>query len=223
MSLMEPPPLITHGAPPFKVSVSPRGTASIMEWVSNCNHTTLQSSFQPMSVYLHWKWFHYTWSVGSQHCWHLYRMWSTCWSYCQTCPVGHIVWRWSSQSTVKCGMLAGDFLLGTNILLLGPQHLLHYPGQLLCAHHKGVLEWEKSWDSTLPTRQGCGDRCFWLFFSKTAVVCWYLNSLFSEGYWSVLLSMSVVDGRMDSLGTVPNTAHRPPWKTSHRKSSQSSP
>ncbi len=27
--------------PPFEVSIKSRGTASIMEWVSNCKHTTL--------------------------------------------------------------------------------------------------------------------------------------------------------------------------------------
>ncbi|XP_030262348.1 uncharacterized protein LOC115574863 [Sparus aurata] len=52
--------------PPFEVSITYRGTASIMEW---------------------------------------------------TCPVGHIVWRWCSQPTVKYGILAGDFMLATNILL----------------------------------------------------------------------------------------------------------
>ncbi|CAL9689627.1 unnamed protein product [Knipowitschia caucasica] len=36
-----------------------------------------------------------------------------------TCPVGHIVWRWGSQPYVKYGMLTGDFMLATNILLSG--------------------------------------------------------------------------------------------------------
>lgn len=30
--------------PPFEVSITYRGTASIMEWVSGCSHTTLQTS-----------------------------------------------------------------------------------------------------------------------------------------------------------------------------------
>lgn len=40
----------------------------------------------------------------------------------QTCPVGHIVWRWCSQPTVKYGILAGDFMLATNILLSGSNY-----------------------------------------------------------------------------------------------------
>lgn len=36
-----------------------------------------------------------------------------------TCPHGHIVWRWSSQSTLEYGMLIGDFMLAVNILLSG--------------------------------------------------------------------------------------------------------
>ncbi|XP_054461501.1 zinc finger protein 454-like [Anoplopoma fimbria] len=35
------------------------------------------------------------------------------------CPRGHVVWSWTSQPTFKFGMLAGDFMLGTNILLSG--------------------------------------------------------------------------------------------------------
>ncbi|XP_015251285.1 PREDICTED: uncharacterized protein LOC107098251, partial [Cyprinodon variegatus] len=35
------------------------------------------------------------------------------------CSRGHLVWRWSSQSLFKFGMLAGDFMLATNILLSG--------------------------------------------------------------------------------------------------------
>ncbi|KAG5281254.1 hypothetical protein AALO_G00069120 [Alosa alosa] len=57
--------------PPFEVSFTRRGTASIMEW---------------------------------------------------TCPVGHTVWRWSSQPTVRYGMLAGDFMLASNILLSGSNY-----------------------------------------------------------------------------------------------------
>ncbi|KAF1384369.1 hypothetical protein PFLUV_G00117620 [Perca fluviatilis] len=56
---------------PFEVSITSRGTASILKW---------------------------------------------------TCPIGHIVWRWSSQPTVKYGMLAGDFMLATNILLSGSNY-----------------------------------------------------------------------------------------------------
>ncbi|XP_065109929.1 uncharacterized protein [Paramisgurnus dabryanus] len=57
--------------PPFEVSITRRGTASIMEW---------------------------------------------------TCPIGHSVWRWTSQPTVKYGMLAGDFMLANNILLSGSNY-----------------------------------------------------------------------------------------------------
>ena len=39
--------------------------------------------------------------------------------YSQTCPAGHIVWRWCSQPSVKYGMMAGDFMLACNILLSG--------------------------------------------------------------------------------------------------------
>ncbi|ROL51087.1 hypothetical protein DPX16_14618 [Anabarilius grahami] len=39
-----------------------------------------------------------------------------------TCPNGHIVWRWSSQPTVKYRMQAGDFMLATNILLSGSNY-----------------------------------------------------------------------------------------------------
>uniref|UniRef100_A0A8C6UNC1 Uncharacterized protein n=1 Tax=Neogobius melanostomus TaxID=47308 RepID=A0A8C6UNC1_9GOBI len=35
------------------------------------------------------------------------------------CPNGHTVWRWTSQRYFKYGMLAGDFMLGCNILLSG--------------------------------------------------------------------------------------------------------
>ncbi|KAK7898837.1 hypothetical protein WMY93_019690 [Mugilogobius chulae] len=35
------------------------------------------------------------------------------------CPNGHTVWKWSSQRYFKFGMLAGDFMLGVNILLSG--------------------------------------------------------------------------------------------------------
>ncbi|XP_074469043.1 uncharacterized protein LOC141754103 [Sebastes fasciatus] len=35
------------------------------------------------------------------------------------CPHGHVVWSWTSQPTFKFGMLAGDFMLGTNVLLSG--------------------------------------------------------------------------------------------------------
>ncbi|XP_020786323.2 uncharacterized protein LOC110165467 [Boleophthalmus pectinirostris] len=35
------------------------------------------------------------------------------------CPNGHTVWNWSSQRYFKCGMLAGDFMLGVNVLLSG--------------------------------------------------------------------------------------------------------
>ncbi|KAL7382143.1 hypothetical protein ABVT39_017505 [Epinephelus coioides] len=35
------------------------------------------------------------------------------------CPRGHVVWSWTSQPTFKFGMLAGDLLLGMNILLSG--------------------------------------------------------------------------------------------------------
>ncbi|XP_073721216.1 uncharacterized protein [Misgurnus anguillicaudatus] len=35
------------------------------------------------------------------------------------CPNGHTVWKWSSQRYFKYGMLAGDFMLGVNILLSG--------------------------------------------------------------------------------------------------------
>ncbi|XP_078123337.1 uncharacterized protein LOC144528554 isoform X1 [Sander vitreus] len=35
------------------------------------------------------------------------------------CPLGHIVWSWTSQPSFKSGMSAGDFLLGANILLSG--------------------------------------------------------------------------------------------------------
>ncbi|XP_068423204.1 zinc finger protein ZFP2-like [Clinocottus analis] len=38
------------------------------------------------------------------------------------CPRGHIVWSWTSQPTFKFGMLAGDFMLGTNILLSGSNY-----------------------------------------------------------------------------------------------------
>lgn len=37
----------------------------------------------------------------------------------QVCPQGHVVWNWTSQPAFKFGMLAGDFMLGTNILLSG--------------------------------------------------------------------------------------------------------
>ncbi|XP_076125954.1 uncharacterized protein LOC143105746 [Alosa pseudoharengus] len=57
--------------PPFEVSITARGTASIMEW---------------------------------------------------TCPAGHTVWKWTSQPTVKYSMLAGDFMLATNILLSGSNY-----------------------------------------------------------------------------------------------------
>ncbi|XP_026111452.1 uncharacterized protein LOC113087934 [Carassius auratus] len=57
--------------PPFEVSITRRGTASIMEW---------------------------------------------------TCLVGHTVWRWSSQPTLRYGMLAGDFMLASNILLSGSNY-----------------------------------------------------------------------------------------------------
>ncbi|XP_062379106.1 uncharacterized protein LOC134067711 isoform X2 [Sardina pilchardus] len=35
------------------------------------------------------------------------------------CPQGHSVWRWSSQPMFKYGMLVGDFMLASNILLSG--------------------------------------------------------------------------------------------------------
>ncbi|ROJ30558.1 hypothetical protein DPX16_1537 [Anabarilius grahami] len=57
--------------PPFEVSITSRGTASIIQW---------------------------------------------------TCPNGHVVWRWSSQPTVKCGIQAGDFMLATNIMLSGSNY-----------------------------------------------------------------------------------------------------
>ncbi|XP_059425808.1 uncharacterized protein LOC132160104 [Carassius carassius] len=57
--------------PPFEVSITRRGTASIMEW---------------------------------------------------TCLVGHTVWRWSSQPTLRYGMLAGDFMLARNIPISGSNY-----------------------------------------------------------------------------------------------------
>ncbi|XP_029282010.1 uncharacterized protein LOC115004506, partial [Cottoperca gobio] len=38
------------------------------------------------------------------------------------CPHGHVVWSWTSQPSLNFGMLAGDFLLGTNILLSGSDY-----------------------------------------------------------------------------------------------------
>ncbi|CAM4574040.1 unnamed protein product [Leuciscus chuanchicus] len=35
------------------------------------------------------------------------------------CPRGHTVWKWASQPILKYGMLAGDFMLSSNILLSG--------------------------------------------------------------------------------------------------------
>lgn len=35
------------------------------------------------------------------------------------CPRGHTVWKWASQPTLKFGMLVGDFMLSSNILLSG--------------------------------------------------------------------------------------------------------
>ncbi|XP_073711935.1 uncharacterized protein [Misgurnus anguillicaudatus] len=35
------------------------------------------------------------------------------------CSSGHTVWKWSSQPTMKYGMLVGDFMMATNILLSG--------------------------------------------------------------------------------------------------------
>ncbi|CAL8310654.1 unnamed protein product [Boreogadus saida] len=35
------------------------------------------------------------------------------------CPQGHIVWRWSSQPTLKFGSQLEDFLMATNVLLTG--------------------------------------------------------------------------------------------------------
>ncbi|XP_069016039.1 uncharacterized protein [Embiotoca jacksoni] len=35
------------------------------------------------------------------------------------CPLGHTVWRWSSQPSLRCGMLLGDFMLAMNIVLSG--------------------------------------------------------------------------------------------------------
>lgn len=40
-------------------------------------------------------------------------------NFFQTCPSGHVVWQWSSQSTLKYGMQIGDFMLAVNILLSG--------------------------------------------------------------------------------------------------------
>ncbi|KAK0147524.1 hypothetical protein N1851_012996 [Merluccius polli] len=57
--------------PPFEVSITQRGTASIMEW---------------------------------------------------TCPLGHAVYTWSSQPYLKYRMLAGDFMLASNILLSGSNY-----------------------------------------------------------------------------------------------------
>ncbi|KAK7904093.1 hypothetical protein WMY93_016700 [Mugilogobius chulae] len=39
--------------------------------------------------------------------------------FSQICPNGHTVCRWTSQRYFKFGMLAGDFMLGVNILLSG--------------------------------------------------------------------------------------------------------
>ena len=40
-------------------------------------------------------------------------------SFSQMCPYGHTVWKWASQPKLKYGMLVGDFMLATNILLSG--------------------------------------------------------------------------------------------------------
>lgn len=68
----------------------------------------------------------------------------------QTCPNGHVVWRWSSQPTVKCGIQAGDFMLATNILLSGSNY--------------------SSMGMTSDARLACLllDRC-------VPVVCWSIN------------------------------------------------
>ena len=57
--------------------------------------------------------------LGAILCLYLIMQSKLCPLYCQTCPVGHAVWRWCSQPTVKYGMLAGDFMLASNILLSG--------------------------------------------------------------------------------------------------------
>lgn len=40
-------------------------------------------------------------------------------AFFQMCPRGHTVWKWASQPILKYGMLAGDFMLSSNILLSG--------------------------------------------------------------------------------------------------------
>lgn len=40
-------------------------------------------------------------------------------AFFQMCPRGHTVWKWASQPTLKFGMLVGDFMLSSNILLSG--------------------------------------------------------------------------------------------------------
>jgi len=37
----------------------------------------------------------------------------------QSCPFGHILWKWNSQPVLKYGMQGGDFMLATNTLLSG--------------------------------------------------------------------------------------------------------
>ncbi len=82
--------------------------------------------------------------------------------FSQMCPYGHTVWKWVSRPTLKYGMLVGDFMVASNILLLGNNYdiislipvyehedggevnILLDLGLLLCGHCKGVLQWEES-------------------------------------------------------------------------------
>ncbi|XP_048056880.1 forkhead box protein K2 isoform X2 [Megalobrama amblycephala] len=97
--------------PPFEVSITSRGTASIMQW---------------------------------------------------TCPNGHVVWRWSSQPTVKCGIQAGDFMLATNILLSGSNYSsmgMTSDARLACL----LLDREMAESEDMLSAEESEDRCTFRF------------------------------------------------------------
>ncbi|XP_051742272.1 forkhead box protein K2 isoform X2 [Ctenopharyngodon idella] len=97
--------------PPFEVSITSRGTASIMQW---------------------------------------------------TCPNGHVVWRWSSQPTVKCGIQAGDFMLATNILLSGSNYSsmgMKSDARLACL----LLDREMAESEDMLSAEESADRCTFRF------------------------------------------------------------
>jgi hypothetical protein len=92
---------------PFEINIKSRVTAAVIEWVSHVLVAHVISFLiQNIIIVL----YYFTYYIFSM-CFLL--------PLFQLCPQGHIVWRWSSQPTLKFGSQLGDFLMATNILLTG--------------------------------------------------------------------------------------------------------